>query len=492
MSRQAARDADLTPIQKLARWSLKDEPAYRDPAALRQAKLLVLDSIGCCYAALGAGVMDEMLELVSDLGGNPEATIVGLPKKTNVLNAVLANGALVRVLDLNDIKYVERGGFLAVGGHPSDNVPVVLAVAEKAGCTGTEVLEAVILNYEIYDRLRQLMPPTTIWDPSCPSGLASAALAGRLMGLDEKRQANALGLAALRTATPKVARQGEMSAGKSLANALVAECGVEAALMAAKGITGPREALDHQYGLHAVFDPARGLDRLWAPPSKPLGIMSTDMKDYPCFGTSQTVITAAIDMHKKVEGRIDQIERIELTLSDVPKIHEQLGETGRMLPDSHEAADHSYTFLPAVVIMDGEMSVRQYEGERWHNPKMIALMKKVEHKVSGELRDRAPGAMPCRIRVSLKGGEELVSECLYPLGHSFADKGLDQRVVEDKFHRVTDRVLPSPARKRIVDRVMALESAASFRALMKTLGENGVSTAKETRPAPRKRQARRA
>ena len=491
MAQQPNRDAALTPIQKLAQWSLKDQPVYREARALRQAKLLVLDSIGCCYAALGAGAMDEMVELVSDLGGKPEATVIGSPVKTNVLNAVLANGALVRVLDLNDIKYQERGGFLAVAGHPSDNVPVALAVGEKAGSTGTEILESVIFSYEIYERLRQLMPPNTTWDPSCPSGLTAAAMAGRLLDLDEGRQAYALGLAALRTSTPKVARQGEMSAGKSLANALVAECGVQSALMAEKGITGPREALDHQFGLHPVFDPKRGLDRLWAPPAKPLGIMSTDMKDYPCFGTSQTVITAAIDMHAKVKGRIDQIEEIELTLSDVPKIHEQLSETKRNLPDTREAADHSYTFLPAVVITDGEMSVRQYEGERWRNPKMIALMKKVEHKVSGELRDRAPGAMPCRIRVTLKGGEELVSECLYPLGHSFADKGLDQNVVEEKFHRVTDTVLPLAARKRIVERVMALESAASFRALMKTLAENGVSAAKETK-APRKRQARRA
>src|SRR6185369_10756292 len=131
------------------------------------------------------------------------------------------------------------------------------------------------------------------------------------------------------------------------------------ALMAEKGITGPLEALDHPFGLHPVFDPARGLDGLWAPPGKPLEIMSTDMKDYPCFGTSQTVITAAIAMHAKVKDRLDEIEQIELTLSDVPKIHEQLGEVQRNLPETREAADHSYTFLPVVVLCDGTMSVRQ-------------------------------------------------------------------------------------------------------------------------------------
>src|SRR4051812_23919663 len=113
MAEQASRNSGPTPIQKLAQWSLRKEPAYRQPRALQQAKLLVLDSIGCAYAALGAGAMKEMVELVSELGGAPEATVIGLPVKTNVLNAVLANGALVRVLDLNDIKFVERGGFLA-------------------------------------------------------------------------------------------------------------------------------------------------------------------------------------------------------------------------------------------------------------------------------------------------------------------------------------------------------------------------------------------
>jgi 2-methylcitrate dehydratase len=486
MANEPHRTSELTPIQKLARWSLADHPAFRAARALRQAKMLLLDSIGCCYAALGAGAMDELVDLVDDLGGAPEATVIGSSTRTNMVNAVLANGGLVRVLDLNDIRYVERGGFLAVGGHPSDNVPVALAAGERGGATGARVLESIVLGYELYDRFRALMPPTTSWDPSSPSGLTVAAMTGRLLSFDERRQANALALAAVRTAVPKIVRQGEMSAGKSLANALVAQSAVEAALMAEKGITGPLEALDHPFGLHPVFDPARGLERLWAAPGKPLSIMCTDMKDFPCFGTSQTVIASAIAMHGKLKGRFDQIEAIELTLSDVPKIHEQLGETQRNLPDTREAADHSYTFLPVVVMVDGEMSVRQYEGERWKDPTMIRLMKRVVHKVSGELRDRAPGAMPSRLKITLKSGETLVTECLYPLGHSFADKGLDRKAVEDKFHRVTEPALPAVVRKRIVDRVMALDSAASFRALMKTLAENGVQKKK---PAPRKRRA---
>jgi len=94
-------------IEKLAAWTLSRDPAYRADLVLRQAKLLVLDSIGCAFAALEAAEADEVVQLATELGGPSEATIIG-GGKVSVLNAILANGALVRVLDLNDIMFMQR------------------------------------------------------------------------------------------------------------------------------------------------------------------------------------------------------------------------------------------------------------------------------------------------------------------------------------------------------------------------------------------------
>jgi len=75
-------------IEKVAAWSLARDPAYCSDLVLRQAKLLVLDSIGCALAAIDAGEMSKVVNLATELAGPPEATIIG-GGKVSVLNAIL-------------------------------------------------------------------------------------------------------------------------------------------------------------------------------------------------------------------------------------------------------------------------------------------------------------------------------------------------------------------------------------------------------------------
>ena len=87
------------------------------------------------------------------------------------------------------------------------------------------------------------------------------------------------------------------------------------------------------------------------------------------------------------------------------------------------------------------LTEHQFADERWLQPQMQALTAKVELETSAEIVARAPGSMPARVEVELDGGEQLVSECLYPPGHSFPERGLDRDVTVRKFHDVTDGLL---------------------------------------------------
>src|SRR5258707_736384 len=118
----------------------------------------------------------DVVEVATDLGGPLECTIIGGPRKVSVLNAVLANGALVRVLDLNDIMFTLSEGHLAVGGHRSDNIPVGLAMGEKLGSPLIDVLEAIIIGYELYGRLRDLTRAPQPFDGTSVSGFVAAAM----------------------------------------------------------------------------------------------------------------------------------------------------------------------------------------------------------------------------------------------------------------------------------------------------------------------------
>ena len=115
----------------------------------------------------------------------------------------------------------------------------------------------------------------------------------------------------------------------TLAGALIAESAVRGVIMAARGLTGPLEILDHKGGLHQVFDPKLDFTRLWAKASQAPRIMLSNIKTYPCIGTGQTAVAAAIDAHPKLVGKIERIEKIVVTMADVPMIRSQQGEASR-------------------------------------------------------------------------------------------------------------------------------------------------------------------
>jgi len=113
----------------LADWSLRDDPSYGSDLALRQSRLLVLDTIVApsperdplwpppfsiwCWIWEAATMHDNRLA-----------------SETSLTNAVLVNGVKVRCLDLNDVIFIQKEGKLSVGGHPSDNIPVALSTGE--------------------------------------------------------------------------------------------------------------------------------------------------------------------------------------------------------------------------------------------------------------------------------------------------------------------------------------------------------------------------
>ena len=80
--------------------------SYDDiPAAeLHQAKRLLLDTLGCALASRDCAAAQAVVASLDDLGGRPEATVLGTGERTSALNAILANGAMVRFLDLNDVQ----------------------------------------------------------------------------------------------------------------------------------------------------------------------------------------------------------------------------------------------------------------------------------------------------------------------------------------------------------------------------------------------------
>lgn len=467
--------SEETAIERLAAWASALRAEDFSARAIARAKLLLLDTLGCGFAARDDETARAVLAALDAQGDAPQCTVLGHPRRMSAPSAVLANGTLVRVLDLNDYVVGAHPQSGARGGHPSDNIPVALAAAElfrASGATGRDLLAAIVLAYEIYGRGKALMEPDSLWDGISVSGLVAPAVAGWLMRLPSDRLAHAIALSAARAPTPVAVREGGISAAKGIANALIAQNGMQATLLAALGITGPLDLFEAERGLNAVFPRGPAGDILAAPLPDDGFIMATAIKAYPCFAGGQSAVAAAIALHRLVDGDVARLKTIRVALADVPIVRRWLADRGRVEPQSREAADHSLHFLIAVALRDGAFGLRQFDDARWTDPNVRALMARLDMTTDADLTRRSAGAYPCALHASGHDGKsyDVKSydvEILQPPG--FSADGLDAKTVLEKFASLTEGHISPDRRDRIVEAVMELDRAPSCGGLMSLL-----------------------
>src|SRR3954447_19818361 len=164
------------------------------PAALvALIKQCVLDTLG---VAIGATTLSSEAAIVADYvqqaGGKPESAMLGFGVKVPAAWAAFANGSFGHMLDYDDTG----------GGHVSvTTIPVAFALAEKLGTvSGRDFIASVACGIDIQTRLALSIdiPDWTMtegWFATQLFGyLSGAATAGRILGLDAKHMANALGI----------------------------------------------------------------------------------------------------------------------------------------------------------------------------------------------------------------------------------------------------------------------------------------------------------
>jgi len=456
-------------IARLAAWVAGIRPDDFPPRAVEQAKLVLLDTIGCGLGARDDDSARAVLETLAALGDKPQCTVLGQAEKASGPNAVLGNGTLIRVLDLNDYVVGAHPVSCARGGHPSDNIPVALAAAELAGASGRDLLLAILIGYEIYGRGKALMRADSPWDGISISGLAAPAMAGRLFGLDKEKLAHAIAISAARAPTPVAVREGAISAAKSIANALIAQSGMQAALLAVAGVTGPLDLFEAERGLNTVFAhaPESAAEILGAPLPAETFIGRVAIKAYPCFAGGQSAVAAALALHRRIGGDVDGLAGIRATFADLPIVRRQLADPGRIAPASREAADHSLHFLIAVSLNDGAFGLNQFAGERWNDPRVQAQMARLDMTTDADLARRASGAYPCTLHATGRDRRLHAVEVLAPPG--FSPDGPEAQTVLEKFARITADRLSSAARERIVEAVMTLDKAKTCERLMRAV-----------------------
>jgi 2-methylcitrate dehydratase len=352
-------------------------------------------------------------------------------------------------------------------GHPSDNIAVALSVGEKQKSSGLDVLASVIAGYELYCRLQDIIIGRGPWDHVTASALAAPAIAGRLLKLDADQLANAMALSAAQGNTLSAVRSGQLSNAKAMANGFVACQGTLCSLLASHGTTGPLSIFEGKGGLDKVFLAGADLSLLTEPIRDHFRISDVSIKAYPCIGTSQAMVAAALRARSGISDPLKEIKHLEIRMADTPFVRGQVEDEDRRYPTSRETADHSFYYLAAAALMDGEMTQAQFEGERWTQPKMKSLMERMTIRTDASLNKYTPGSFPCILQLTTVNGESRTMEVVYPKGHP--KNRMSSAEVEAKFRGCARGALSEAQQTKIISLVRDLEKLPNVSELMDAL-----------------------
>jgi 2-methylcitrate dehydratase PrpD len=422
---------------------------YEDiPAEVRhEASRAFLNALGCAIGSARHETVEAALAAVTPFAGAPQAAVFGRAERLDALNAALVNGISTHVLDFDDTH--QR----AV--HPTAPVlPALLAYAEWKKTSGRDLVHAFVLGVEAEVRIGLSVFPEHYdigWHITGTAGVFGAAAAmAKILGLDARRTAWALGIAATQSSG---LREMFGSMCKSLHPGRAAQGGMTAALLAANGFTSSERAIEAPRGFAHVmstkFDPSAITSELGAHYE-----LSKNMyKPYACGLVVHAAIDACVQLRREHDLKPDDIERIELLTNPlVPEL------TGKKTPQNGLEGKFSIYHAAAVALVHGAAGEAQFSDAVVRDAKVIAVRDRVSVAASPSVRK-----LEARVTIRLRNGKLLEKHVEHALGT--VERPMSDRDLEDKFLSLTDGVLTAGQAARVMDlcwRVAELEDAGEL------------------------------
>jgi 2-methylcitrate dehydratase PrpD len=321
----------------------------------------LLDYLGAAVAGRAAAGLPAWLKVLIDLGGRPDARVIGGPR-VPATTAALCNGYFGHVLEFDD---THDEAVLHAG---SAAIPAAFAAAGMRGeLSGKEFCEAVLLGIELTCRLGVATRLTLVeggWIYTALFGHFGATLAAaRIIDHRPDVLRDALGIVyCLASGNHQSTREGAPT--KHVQPGFAAANAITAALMASGGLDGVKQPLTGEDGLsrvylHDTFDPARAVRELgtqWE-------FDRLSIKPYPTCRLTHPAISAALELRAQLGGDVDKIERIELVIG--PQAHDVVGRDipERRTPRTRVAAQFSVFWTVAAALAFGEVTPRQLAEE---------------------------------------------------------------------------------------------------------------------------------
>jgi 2-methylcitrate dehydratase PrpD len=445
--------------EKLARFVVDSDYESLPEQAVTAAKRAVLDTLAVSIAGCREDAGQIIAAYVRDLAADGDAGVIGCSFRAAATEAALANGTFAHALDYDDVS-------MSMVGHPSAPLlPAVLALGERTGASGREVILAFVLGFEVQCKAGAAISRSHYahgWHPTATLGtLGAAAASAKLLGLNTEATRAALGIAA---SLAGGSRQNFGTMTKPLHAGVAARNGVVAALLAQRGFTADPDIIEAPLGFLTLFARRGDYDpeKVVASLGEPFDIVQPGIgvKLYPCCYAAHRALDATLALKQERSVGAEQVRKVEVEVSrgtGMPLIHHR--------PQTGLEGKFSMEYCLAAALLDGRVTLASFADDAVQRPQAQELLRRVEMV---EAEDAPQGDPPiagaATVTLTLDDGSPLSRRVDIPKGDPRAPVTWEELAA--KYRDCAAAVLSPETTERSLEIIDCLETAPGARELM--------------------------
>jgi 2-methylcitrate dehydratase len=448
--------------RKLARFAVALKYEDLPERAIAEAKRFLLDSMGCALGGTRTHDAEIMRKFIEEEGGREDATLIGTSRKVPAGWAAFYNALAVRALDYNDIYWK------ADPSHPSDLLPAAMAIAEKMGTGGKDLILGIVIGHELEMRFCEAAEPGIRergWHHASLTGFVSPVVAGRLLGLDEDQIVNAIGISGCHTLTLGTVAAGNLTMMKNTVDPMATWQGTLAALWAQRGYIGPEGVIEGKEGLFHCLGEKWLPEKLTDGLGESFKIQDCSMKFFPTEALTHSPLSAALKLREENSIDPEKIESVEIRT--VARAVDILCDPTKYTPTSKETADHSLPYCVGVALADGVVTPDSFEKKRFTDPKLLALVQKIKGVPDADIEKTFPALYRCDMSITMSDGTTHKCRVDYPKGDP--RNPLTDKELETKFMSLAGMATSEEKARNLSGIISGLEGEATLGRLMATM-----------------------
>jgi 2-methylcitrate dehydratase PrpD len=444
----------ISPVmQTVARYIVEAGGRPLPDDVIQKTKYHLLDTVGSMISGSHLPPGEKAIAYAKAQGGTREASVPGSKLVTTVVNAALAGGMLAHADETDD----SHAPSLT---HPGCAIiPAALAMAERQSASGTALLRAIALGYDISSRMSPALGGYALGASgrdthSHGTMFGAAAACGSLARLDERQIRHMLSYTSQQVAgLSNYARDTEHIEKAFIFGGMPARNGAAAATMVASGMTG----------IDDVFSGDRSLFFAFGQNAKPELLTEGLGENYEILRTNIKRWTVGSPIQAPLDSLSTLLKEHKFKAADVEKVVVRVSQQGARTVNNRHMPDINMQYMVSVMLLDGTASLEAaHDIARMSDPKVLEMRSRIELLGDDELQ----AALPIRqgkVDVTLRDGRVLHHHTQNVRGTPA--NPMTKEEVEEKCFGLLRPILKKKRARGLIDAIWTLEQMDDVKAL---------------------------